>query len=349
MARCAGGRRAEAAADAGAGAWSGSSQNGVPEGRLRTCSHASFTVRAPRSRASPTTADAARSHFAFAMVVLQTLAGAAAAELAPEVVLKDWSKDGIAFFNNIRTPAALRGVGAQDAFVLQGKELPPSTLARTKRLWVFVREAYLMLMVVSSASTSDCISLDRRRLPPAGGRVDPLASSMVALLGREFEYEWVAVRCQFILGMLMLVAAQAIRVRYALWSVPNLANAAATFLLFTGAEMLAFFNNKLAGGIAPACKASGLPETKNMGDLVRRWLKLQFSLLGGSDGNLLTQKLGKPVRAVAVVLLGMALYFSLAEIGRTFVAHLDEDGDGDVSWAEVEAFGRRLLGRPVEP
>ena len=55
------------------------------------------------------------------------------------------------------------------------------------------------------------------------------------------------------------------------------------------------------------------------------------------------------MRAVAVVLLGMALYFSLAEIGRTFVAHLDEDGDGDVSWAEVEAFGRRLLGRPVEP
>ena len=61
---------------------------------------------------------------------------------------------------------------------------------------------------------------------------DPLASRMVAQLGREFEYEWVAVRCQFILGMLMLVAAQAIRVRYALWSVPNLANAAATFLLF---------------------------------------------------------------------------------------------------------------------
>ena len=41
--------------------------------------------------------------------------------------------------------------------------------------------------------------------------------------------------------------------------------------------------------------------------------------------------------------------YSLAEIGRTFVAHLDEDGDGDVSWAEVEAFGRRLLGRPAEP
>ena len=285
------------------------------------------------------------------MVVLQALAGAAAAELAPEVVLKDFSKDGIAFFNNIRTPAALLAASAlKDAFVLQGKELPPSTLARTKRLWVFVREAYLMLMVVSFG-----LNLWTVFLSTAGafhlqaGAFDPLASSMVALLGREFEYEWVAVRCQFILGMLMLVAAQAIRVRYALWSVPNLANAAATFLLFTGAEMLAFFNNKLAGGIAPACKASGLPETKNMGDLVRRWLKLQFSLLGGSDGNLLTQKLGKPVRAVAVVLLGMALYFSLAEIGRTFVAHLDEDGDGDVSWAEVEAFGRRLLGRPVEP
>lgn len=285
------------------------------------------------------------------MVVLQTLAGAAAAELAPEFVLKDWSKDGIAFFNNIRTPAALLAASAlKDAFVLQGKELPPSTLARTKRLWVAVREAYLMLMVVSFG-----LNLWTVFLSTAGafhlqaGAFDPLASSMVALLGREFEYEWVAVRCQFILGMLMLVAAQAIRVRYALWSVPNLANAAATFLLFTGAEMLAFFNNKLAGGIAPACKASGLPETKNMGDLVRRWLKLQISLLGGSDGNLLTQKLGKPVRAVAVVLLGMALYFSLAEIGRTFVAHLDEDGDGDVSWAEVEAFGRRLLGRPVEP
>ena len=54
------------------------------------------------------------------------------------------------------------------------------------------------------------------------------------------------------------------------------------------------------------------------------------------------------MRAVAVVLLGPAP-ISLAEIGRTFVAHLDEDGDGDVSWAEVEAFGRRLLGRPVEP
>ena len=98
------------------------------------------------------------------------------------------------------------------------------------------------------------------------GAFDPLASSMVALLGREFEYEWVAVRCQFILGMLMLVAAQAIRVRYALWSVPNLANAAATFLLFTGAEMLAFFNNKLAGGNAPLLQAPAASETKNMGD-----------------------------------------------------------------------------------
>ena len=143
------------------------------------------------------------------MVVLQALAGAAAAELAPE--LKDWSKDGIAFFNNIRTPAALLAASAlKDAFVLQGKELPPSTLARTKRLWVFVREAYLMLMVVSFG-----LNLWTVFLSTAGafhlqaGAFDPLASSMVALLGREFEYEWVAVRCQFILGMLMLVAAQA--------------------------------------------------------------------------------------------------------------------------------------------
>ena len=58
------------------------------------------------------------------MVVLQALAGAAAAELTPE--LKDFSKDGIAFFNNIRTPAALLAASAlKDAFVLQGKELPP--------------------------------------------------------------------------------------------------------------------------------------------------------------------------------------------------------------------------------
>ena len=146
---------------------------------------------------------------------------------------------------------------------------------------------------------------------------------------------------EFILGMLMLVAAQAVHVRYALWS-SSKANAAAQRGGLHGAEMLAFFNNKLAGGIAPACKASGLPETKNMGDLVRRWLKLQFSLLGGSDGNLLTQKLGKPCARVAVVLLGMALYFSLPRRAMDpSVAHLDEDGDGDVSWAEVEAFGRR--------
>ena len=116
------------------------------------------------------------------MVVLQALAGAAAAELAPE--LKDWSKDGIAFFNNIRTPAALLAASAlKDAFVLQGKELPPSTLARTKRLWVFVREAYLMLMVVSFG-----LNLWTVFLSTAGafhlqaGAFDPLASSMVALL-----------------------------------------------------------------------------------------------------------------------------------------------------------------------
>ena len=198
------------------------------------------------------------------MVVLQTLRRRRRRRARARGRAPDWSKDGIAFFNNIRTPAALLAASAlKDAFVLQGKELPPSTLARTKRLWVFVREAYLMLMVVSFG-----LNLWTVFLSTAGafhlqaGAFDPLASSMVALLGREFEYEWVAVRCQFILGMLMLVAAQAIRVRYALWSVPNLANAAATFLLFTGAEMLAFFNNKLAGGIAPACRPPASPRPR---------------------------------------------------------------------------------------
>ena len=96
-----------------------------------------------------------------------------------------------------------------------------------------------------------------------------------------------------------------------------------------------------------------LPLDAVLPERVRRSSRSMLSapLLGGSDG---VAKGGRArwlfiTVAVAVVLLGMALYFSLAEIGRTFVAHLDEDGDGDVSWAEVEAFGRCLLGRPVEP
>ena len=39
-----------------------------------------------------------------------------------------------------------------------------------------------------------------------------MAESVVAMLVREFEYEYVTVRCQFVTGMLCFISAQALRV-----------------------------------------------------------------------------------------------------------------------------------------
>ena len=77
------------------------------------------------------------------------------------------------------------------------------------------------------------------------GRFNALAESPVAMLTREFEYEYVAVRWQFVTGMMFFVFAQALRVYRELSASPYLAKAGFFFLVSIAMQMLAFFNAQL--------------------------------------------------------------------------------------------------------
>ena len=68
------------------------------------------------------------------------------------------------------------------------------------------------------------------------------ASSLVDMLIREFEFEYVSVRCQFISGLLAYVAAQALRVRYSLRRYSDL-GFSAMFCLLSGATGMLAYNN----------------------------------------------------------------------------------------------------------
>jgi hypothetical protein len=143
----------------------------------------------------------------------------------------------------MRTPAALLAAGAlKDAFVLIGSDKDEYA----SRKWRMLIRGYAMLMIVSFGCELSCVfkcTASGTRL--LAGGFDPVGESVIAVLVREFEWEYVSVRAQFVTGLLCYAVAQALRVFKELSHQLYLARATMFFLLFATAEMLSFFNSHL--------------------------------------------------------------------------------------------------------
>ena len=200
--------------------------------------------------------------------------------------LVDFTGPAISFFNNHRVPAALLAATAiKDAFVLQGRREVTGGQCSTSTAWRLMRYAYLLLMIISFGMEISVIFMATHvgvQLGASGG-FDGYASSLVQFLVREFEYEYVSVRCQFISGVLAFLAAQALRVRYSLRRFPDLSICAMCCRLFTAAAGMLSYNN------ANTITFGGYS------GLLLRWATLSFEFYAERC------RLGKPMALFTVV------------------------------------------------
>jgi hypothetical protein len=141
-----------------------------------------------------------------------------------------------------------------------------------------------------------------------GGNFDAVATSPIAMLVREFQYDYVAVRTQFVTGLLCFITAQAIRVYHAAADRPFLARSLMTFLFFAAAQCVAFFNSHLVF-------FGGYPQLL--------WSYISLTVSSFFSGGLLP--------AVAGVLLVASVVFALLSL-------IDTDGDGNLSAEEFKAM-----------
>ena len=70
-----------------------------------------------------------------------------------------------------------------------------------------------------------------------GGSYNPMATNVVEMLVREFEWDYVAVRTQFVTGILAFILAQALRVYKTLHQREFLARSVMLFLLFCACQV----------------------------------------------------------------------------------------------------------------
>lgn len=228
-------------------------------------------------------------------------AAEAGAALAP--ALKDFTGPGVAFFNNLRVPAALLAASAiKDAFVLQGARGEGAD----SRVWRVVRYAYLLLMISAFAMEIGAIFLATHVGIQLGAEnFNARAGTLVDMLVREFEFEYVAVRAQFISGLLAYVLAQGLRVRFALRKYSDLAWAA-TFCLFSAAGRMLSYHN------AHAISYGGYP------GLVYRWAVLSTRFFREHASA------RRPVVSLTIAMSALAAVFGLRAVGSAVRAMLSE-------------------------
>ena len=142
---------------------------------------------------------------------------------------------------------------------------------------------------------------------------------MVALLTREFEYEYVAVRFQFVTGLLAFVCAFALRVRYALRKLHELSLAMMLIVLACGAEMIVYTN-------ARTISYGGYDA------LAARWACLQWRHMI----RLATPR--QPIALATALMLTGSCLFLLRAFYAVLVANADKDQDGAVSLQELNDF-----------
>jgi len=156
------------------------------------------------------------------------------------VVCTDYTTAAVTFFSNVRVPATLVAATAiKEAFVLVSV---PRDLAASQG-WRILRRCYTLLMLFSFSEELSCVFISTGAMMLLqSGTLDTKAPSLVALLVRELEYEYVSVRHHFITGVLSLMFAQALRARQALRYQPALARAAMFAVCSSAASLLTYSN-----------------------------------------------------------------------------------------------------------
>ena len=237
------------------------------------------------------------------------------------VATKAFGSEGVAFFNNMRVPAALIAAAAiKDAFVMQSS---PEDLKKSKA-WRFLRNAYLIMQIVAFTSELTCVFLSTHAI--AALQMTPMnlyAVTLGEMLVRELEYEYVGVRAGFTTGLLAFMTACGLRVRYALRKSRETSWCAMWFVLSATASLLTY-NNAITltyGGF--------------MG-LMRRWATLHTQLIIG--------RLGRPMASFVLASLVGSLAIAVRISLRELTLKADADGDGKLSARELRSFARTVPG-----
>jgi len=172
------------------------------------------------------------------MTLPRLLARAPAAAMATAPI--DFTTAAVTFFSNVRVPATLVAATAiKETFVLLSvpKDIDGS------RVWRLLRRFYLLLMLFSFTEELCCVFISTSAMMLLqSSSVDTVARSLVEMLVRELEYEYVSVRHHFITGVLSLMLAQALRARQALRFQPALARAAMFGIISSAASLLTYSN-----------------------------------------------------------------------------------------------------------
>eukprot|EP00965_Chrysotila_dentata_P043870 1458185-Pleurochrysis_carterae.AAC.2 len=119
----------------------------------------------------------------------------------------DHSIAAASFFNNLRVPAALVAAATiKEAFVLQSA----SEEIRYSAGWTLLRQTYVLLLMLAFCAEVSCVFVCTYSIVQLqAASMDTTATSVIALLLRELEYEYVAARCHFVTGVHAFVVGQA--------------------------------------------------------------------------------------------------------------------------------------------
>ena len=168
----------------------------------------------------------------------------------------DCTTAAVTFFSHLRVPATLVAATAlKETFALLSV---PNDISHSK-VWRLLRRLYLILMLFSFTEELCCvfISTSAMVLLQSSRELNTVALSLVEMLVRELEYEYVSVRHHFITGVLSLMIAQALRARQALRCQPALAKAAMFGIISSAASLLTYSNARTityGGYLGMACR-----------------------------------------------------------------------------------------------
>ena len=261
------------------------------------------------------------------MVATPDLAASAASATghAATAIVKSFNSEGVAFFTQLRTPAALLAAAAmKDAFVLTGTV--PDDI-RASRSWTFLRDTYLYLQLLtfSTAMTTIFIATHAIVSLQMGKGVSERchASSLVVMMKTNFAFEYVTVRASFMTGLLAFTVAQALRARFVLRQAKELSWAAMYFMLCTVSLLFSYNNSKSItyGGYL---------------GLVREWAKLTGEML------LARATFHHPMPIVFGLSFALGMFCTLRVLFRTLFEQLDSDQDGKISFKEAFDFVAEL-------